>query len=110
MTGLLDRYFSLLKTFPRKLFLFSLFSLPGVVVLVVGGVDEVAALFDAVAALFDAVAVLFDSVTVAVSLVATLWESPGSRNKCQHRLRLVTWYKRVGTNPRWRETLSVPTS
>lgn len=75
MTGLLDRYFSLLKTFPKKLFLFSLFSLPGLVVLVVGGVDEVAALF-------DAVAVLFDSVTVAVSLVATLWESPGSKNMC----------------------------
>ena len=77
MTGLLDRYLSLLNTFPRKLFLFSFFSLPGVVVvLVVAGVDEVAALF-------DAVAVLLDAGTVAVSLVATLWEPPGSGNKYQ---------------------------
>jgi len=56
-----------------KLFLFSVFSLPGVIVLVVAGVDEVVAFF-------GAVAVLLDAGTVLVSLVATLWESPRSGN------------------------------
>jgi len=69
VTRPLNRYLSLLKTFPRKLFLFSSFSLLGVIVLVVAGVDEVAALLGAVAVLLDAVAVV-------VSLVATLRESP----------------------------------
>jgi len=76
VTRLLDRYLSLLKTFPRKLFLFSCFSLPGVIVLVLAGVDEVEALFDAAAVLVDAVA---GAGAVAVSLVATLWESPLER-------------------------------
>ena len=56
-----------------KLFLFSVFSLPGVIVLVVAGVDEVVAFF-------GAVAVLLDAGTVLVSLGATLWESPRSGN------------------------------
>jgi len=53
------------------LFLFSFCSLLDETVLVVAGLDEVAVLFDP-----DAVAV-----AVAVSLAATLWESPGSGNK-----------------------------